>query len=434
MPNTSTYNSSTSRKRVRFNAALVLLLAISRTVGSDAGALPHTRSASAIAKNGQESQTCIANLSKPNGKCLFGSKSVNIPRGGAASTAAPVLGSASSEVLNSESLKMVGVVSVFATCRNAISATVADWWAEAETAKFLLAGAVAGIVSRTVVSPLEVVATAQMVRGGNKNMVGELTELFKNEGVKGFFKGNGANCLKVAPTRGVQFFAFEQFKKQLVTWKRAGMGLTDEDVDVVIRLNPIERLVAGGFAGMIASSMVYPIEVVKTMLTMYPGKYAGIGAAFRGVINEVGPKGLYAGLGPTLIAMFPYVGVEFMIYETSKIFVESIMAKNAEENGEIAAALPIIVSLGLGALAGAAAQSSAHPLDVIRKRLQVQGINGNPVLYKNTIDCFAGVASKEGFGALYKGLGPACVATIPGTGIAYITYEFMKKFLQLSSV
>merc|ERR1712218_98410 len=26
---------------------------------------------------------------------------------------------------------------------------------------------------------------------------------------------------------------------------------------------------------------------------------------------------------------------------------------------------------------------------------------------------------------LYKGLGPACVATIPGTGIAYITYEFM---------
>lgn len=435
MSNTISNNTSSTRKRVRFNAALVLLLAISRTVGSDAGALPHTRSASKIAKNGQESQTCVANLQKPNGNCLFGSKSVNIPRGGSASAAAPVLGSASSEVLNSESLKMVGVVSVFATCRNAISATVSDWWAQAETAKFLLAGAVAGIVSRTVVSPLEVVATAQMVRGGNKNMVGELTDLFKSEGVRGFFKGNGANCLKVAPTRGVQFFAFEQFKKQIVAWKRAGMGLTDDDVDVVIRLNPVERLVAGGFAGMIASSMVYPIEVVKTMLTMYPGKYAGIGAAFRGVISEVGPKGLYAGLGPTLIAMFPYVGVEFMIYETSKIFVEAMISRqNGDENGEIAVALPIIVSLGLGALAGAAAQTSAHPLDVIRKRLQVQGINGNPVLYKNTFDCFGGVASKEGFGALYKGLGPACVATIPGTGIAYITYEFMKKFLQLSSI
>eukprot|EP00554_Chaetoceros_debilis_P001086 CAMPEP_0194087808 /NCGR_PEP_ID=MMETSP0149-20130528/26612_1 /TAXON_ID=122233 /ORGANISM="Chaetoceros debilis, Strain MM31A-1" /LENGTH=438 /DNA_ID=CAMNT_0038771285 /DNA_START=314 /DNA_END=1630 /DNA_ORIENTATION=+ len=438
MPNTSTSNknqssrsSSTRSSRVRFNTALVLLLAISRTVGSNAGALPHTRSASSIAKNGQEGAavTCVANLQKPNGQCLFPSSS-RIPRGGSAAAATATLGS--SEVLNSESLKMVGVAGIVITCRNAVANAASDWWKTAETAKFLLAGAVAGIVSRTAVSPLEVIATAQMVRGGNKNMVGELSELFNSEGVKGFFKGNGANCLKVAPTRGMQFFAFEQFKKKLVTWKRSKMGLTDEDVDIVVTLNPIERLIAGGFAGMIASSIVYPIEVVKTMLTMYPGKYAGIGAAFRGVIQEVGPKGLYAGLGPTLIAMFPYVGVEFMIYETSKIAIETFLTDRSEGNVDIS--LPIIISLGLGALAGAAAQTSAHPLDVIRKRLQVQGINGNPVLYKSTIDCLRGITSKEGGGALYKGLGPACVATIPGTGIAYITYEFMKKFLELTSV
>eukprot|EP01083_Nonionella_stella_P102236 290670_1 len=117
---------------------------------------------------------------------------------------------------------------------------------------------------------------------------------------------------------------------------------------------------------MIASSMVYPIEVVKTMLTMYPGKYAGIGAAFRGVIQEVGPKGLYAGLGPTLIAMFPYVGVEFMIYETSKIAIETFLTERSA--GDVDISLPIIVSLGLGALAGAAAQTSAHPLDVKKKK------------------------------------------------------------------
>jgi len=201
-----------------------------------------------------------------------------------------------------------------------------------------------------------------------------------------------------------------------------------------VELTPLERLVAGGFAGMLASSIVYPIEVVKTMLTMYPGKYAGINAAFRGVINEVGFKGLYAGLVPTLIAMFPYVGVEFMIYETSKIALERFLKdKNGDGKGDNIS-LPIVVSLGLGALAGAAAQTSAHPLDVVRKRLQVQGINGNPILYNNFAACFAGVASKEGFEALYKGLRPACVATIPGTGVAYITYEFMKQLLSLNSV
>merc|ERR1719384_95467 len=271
-----------------------------------------------------------------------------------------------------------------------------------------------------------------MVRGGNKGMISELAHLFNTEGIKGFFKGNGANCLKVAPTRGVQFFAFESFKLRLVNYKKQKMGLPE---DANITLNPMERLVAGGFAGMIASSIVYPIEVVKTMLTMYPGKYSGIMGAFRGVLQEVGPKGLYAGLNPTLVAMFPYVGVEFMIYETSKIAIETILRKsNKVDEDNTDYSLPIILSLGLGALAGAAAQSSAHPLDVVRKRLQVQGINGNPVLYKSTFDCFVGIASREGMASLYKGLGPACVATIPGTGIAYITYEFMKQFLGLKSL
>lgn len=428
---TSSYQSSSlssNRRRNRFNAALILLLAISRTVGSDAGALPTTRFFNKQEAPTPEPQQCVANMKRPNGQCF-------ISRGGAAAaastvTAVPTSPSTAADVV--ESLKLVGLAGALLTIRDNFTSSLSAFWSKAERTKFLLAGAVAGIVSRTAVSPLEVVATAQMVRGGNKNMMGELTELFTNEGVKGFFKGNGANCLKVAPTRGVQFFAFESFKKHLVKWKKARMGL-DQDSDMT--LTPVERLIAGGFAGMIASSMVYPIEVVKTMLTMYPGKYAGINAAFRGVIQEVGPKGLYAGLAPTLVAMFPYVGVEFMIYETSKIAIETLFRKNEEGNNDAAEfALPIIVSLGLGALAGAAAQMSAHPLDVVRKRLQVQGINGNPVLYKTTFDCFAGVAKKEGMGALYKGLGPACVATIPGTGIAYITYEFMKRFLQISSI
>jgi len=132
-----------------------------------------------------------------------------------------------------------------------------------------------------------------------------------------------------------------------------------------------------------------------------------------------------------------------MIYETSKIAIEAIMTNRRDQENEgtpgavrksSRVAIPVIVSLGLGAIAGACAQTSAHPFDVVRKRLQVQGLNGNPILYRGSLDCFQGVAAKEGIGALYKGLRPACVATIPGTGIAYITYEVMKKILGLNSV
>lgn len=414
---TMTKSRKSHRGRRHFSTGLLFLLALTHTVGSDAGALPLGRATATlptVSSNNQDN-VCLFNMKKKNGLCM-------VPRGGSAATA-------SDPATLGESLKVLGITGALVYIKDKVGTATAEWWAGAETTRFLLAGAVAGIISRTVVSPLEVVATAQMVRGGNKGLVGELSSLWQAEGLKGFFKGNGANCLKVAPTRGVQFFAFEKFKLSLVAWKRQNRGLSE---DAEVSLSPLERLIAGGFAGMAASSMVYPIEVVKTMLTMYPGKYAGIGAAFRAVVAEVGPRGLYAGLTPTLIAMFPYVGVEFMIYETAKIAIEAFLKENSEDGQFVA--LPILISLGLGALAGAAAQTSAHPLDVVRKRLQVQGINGNPVLYKTTFDCFAGVAGKEGLGALYKGLGPACVATIPGTGIAYITYEFMKNLLGLSSV
>ena len=419
--------------RNRYHVAVTLLLALSNVVvGVQASAVPKIPQAGAKKQMEQEMlvreapQCTIDSDDYSSDACMAirgGSESGLIVSGGASSTL---------------KLGIAGLVGAWLATRRGISKSLKEFWKEAERTKFLLAGAVAGIVSRTAVSPLEVIATAQMVRGGNKGILAELSGLFQSEGIKGFFKGNGANCLKVAPTRGVQFFAFESFKLRLVAWKRTRLGLS-EDADV--ELTPLERLVAGGFAGMIASSLVYPIEVVKTMLTMYPGKYNGIAGAFQGVLAEVGPKGLYAGLAPTLIAMFPYVGVEFMIYETSKIAIEKFLQTKADDDARTkglkqaaTTTLPIIISLGLGAMAGAAAQSSAHPLDVVRKRLQVQGINGNPVLYKNTFDAIGGIASKEGMGALYKGLGPACVATIPGTGIAYITYEFMKTLLGLSSV
>mmetsp|Transcript_28046 Transcript_28046/g.84119 ORF Transcript_28046/g.84119 Transcript_28046/m.84119 type:complete len:177 (-) Transcript_28046:9-539(-) len=87
--------------------------------------------------------------------------------------------------------------------------------ATARNLKFLAAGAVAGLVSRTLVSPLEVVATLNMAAVGSVEGPWEaLVRLWTTEGMTGLYKGNGANCLKVAPTKGIQFVSFEFFKRQ----------------------------------------------------------------------------------------------------------------------------------------------------------------------------------------------------------------------------
>ena len=149
---------------------------------------------------------------------------------------------------------------------------------------------------------------------------------------------------------------------------------------------------------MVAAAIVYPLEVVKTLLTVDRAKYKGILQGFALLIRETNSWfSLYRGLTPTLVAMFPYVGIEFAVYETLKIAIEARRAKAAGADAKAEDAnLPTVALLLIGALAGALAQSSCHPLDVVRKRLQLQGLGGRPKLYHNMIHGIFGIARAEG--------------------------------------
>lgn len=282
--------------------------------------------------------------------------------------------------------------------------------------KFLAAGAIAGVVSRTLVSPLEVVATVNMAAVGTvEGPIDMLTRLWALEGATGFYKGNGANCLKVAPTKGIQFVSFEFFKQQILFLKRWQ--------NKAEALEPIERLIAGGLAGMVAAACVYPLETVKSLLTVERGRYGeGIIESLKTFVEEQGFCALYRGLVPTLMAMFPYVGVEFCTYETCR----SIISSGGQR-------MTTIETMSLGALAGMVAQISCHPLDVVRKRLQLQGIGGRPKTFRNMFDGLAGISKTEGGRGLYKGLKPACLATLPSTGSSYVVYETAKNLFGIGS-
>jgi len=322
----------------------------------------------------------------------------------------------------------VPTVSVLALTSYAITTLLAPRTDPASMSfKLVFAGAVAGIISRTLCAPIEMVSTVMMCRGDEcVSMVDELKRTWQVEGLKGMFKGNGANCLKVAPSRGTQFLIYEFVKKFLVA-RNIGMDVAKNS------LHAGSRLFAGGVAGMVAAAIVYPLEVVKTMLTLYPDECSSIPEALRKVFRTGGIGALYRGLGPTLVAMFPYVGVEFMVYETLKKRWEAAFGPA----GTVALLL-------LGALGGAAAQASAHPLDVIRRRMQMQTMNkrkgGKDDVktserpYSNMFTGLYRVGKDEGWHVLFNGLGPACLEKIPSTAFGYYIYEGMKVSLGVASV
>lgn len=301
--------------------------------------------------------------------------------------------------------------------RRAVAARQPPW-------KYLVAGAVAGVVSRTVVSPLEVVATTSMSSSTvAQNFIHQLGQVFRREGVRGLFKGNMANCLKVAPTKGIQFVAFEAWKRG-IAWRRGGM--TGHGVDD-IELTAGERLFAGGMAGIAAALVCYPLEVSKTLLTAEPGRYRGVFGALRTLAAERGAGSLYRGLAPTLVAMFPYVGLEFMAYEQLKM--KMTHGRGDDER------LNTWTLLAIGAVAGTLAQTACHPLDVVRKRLQLQGIGNRPVQYSGMLHVAREIVQREGgASALYKGLMPAVTSVFPGAGVGYVIYEWAKRALGATSL
>lgn len=86
--------------------------------------------------------------------------------------------------------------------------------------KHLAAGGVAGAVSRTAVSPLERMKILYQLQveaaRGERKFQGILTSLRligREEGVKGYFKGNGTNVMRIVPYVAVQFAAYEEYKK-----------------------------------------------------------------------------------------------------------------------------------------------------------------------------------------------------------------------------
>ena len=81
-----------------------------------------------------------------------------------------------------------------------------------------LAGGVAGAVSRTVVSPLErlkILFQIQSVgREEYKLSVGQgLKKMWKDEGWRGYMRGNGTNCIRIVPYSAVQFGSYNFYKR-----------------------------------------------------------------------------------------------------------------------------------------------------------------------------------------------------------------------------
>ncbi|GAA5922089.1 Rim2p [Sporobolomyces koalae] len=137
-------------------------------------------------------------------------------------------------------------------------------------------------------------------------------EIYRREGVRGFYKGLSASLLGV--TEGtIQWSLYEQFKRIATAADPSHRGESN-------RTEGWRVSVAAGMAKLVATVITYPHEVIRTRLRQPPPakglpKYTSLVQSFQLVLKEEGWRALYGGMSPHLLRVVPNAVTMFWVYE-----------------------------------------------------------------------------------------------------------------------
>lgn len=93
------------------------------------------------------------------------------------------------------------------------------------------------------------------------------------------------------------------------------------------------------------------------------------------------------------------------------------------EKGQSKDDIGLLKTMSAGAVGGMVFWTLTYPIDVVKSRIQVYNLRGNFIRLTYEI------LMNEGLPALYNGLFPTLVRTIPSTAVLFVTYEYSKKIM-----
>ena len=187
----------------------------------------------------------------------------------------------------------------------------------------LIAGLFAGIVGNTLTNPIWMVRTrmqlhadasaGQVVYKGYRDVI---STIFREEGIKGFYKGIQASYWGCAEG-AAQFILYEQLKTRQL--KRLNTEQAARGLPPTTELSHMTLFWSAAFSKMFASVFTYPHEVARTRMREQARqgafKYEGMWQTIRLVAQEEGRQGLYSGMGVHLVKVVPNSALMFLTYE-----------------------------------------------------------------------------------------------------------------------
>lgn len=335
-------------------------------------------------------------------------------------------------------------------------------------------------MSGIVTCPLDVIKTKLQAQGGfaaqnghhvgqpkvYRGLFGTGSVIWKQEGIRGMYRGLGPIIMGYLPTWAVWFTVYNKSKIWLSQYN-----------ENTFTINFWSSIIAGASSTLATN----PIWVIKTRLMSQtphhdrhlfsyhpkggntptsrptlsaPWHYRSTWDAAKKMYTTEGILSFYSGLSPALLGL-THVAVQFPAYEylKTKFTGRPMGAAPIQGQDESAHWLGI---LSASIMSKILASSATYPHEVIRTRLQTQrrpmpgreymeGLGGvaaeangaaQPAQPQKSVPKYKGVAQtfriilkEEGWRAFYAGMGTNMMRAVPAATVTMLTYEYSMKQL-----
>ncbi|KAI0670944.1 mitochondrial NAD transporter [Trametes maxima] len=200
-------------------------------------------------------------------------------------------------------------------------------------------------------------------------------------------------------------------------------------------------MIAGAGGGLVASVATCPLDVIKTKLqaqrAVHQGQgYLGVVATVKDILKHDGVRGMYRGLGPTILGYLPTWAIYFAVYDGIKRHfgerppgeIDGVRrvypAAQVKGYQPLAREHPWTLHILSAMTAGATSTICTNPLWVIKTRFMTQP--RNEVRYKHTLDAALTIYRTEGGRAFFRGLLPSLLG-ITHVAVQFPLYEYLKR-------
>ena len=194
--------------------------------------------------------------------------------------------------------------------------------------------------------------------------------------------------------------------------KSSNKSLLNKDKTVII------SMISGLFSGSLAKLITHPLDTIKARVQVESKSKEKIFSTLKNILKNEGIKGLYRGVGISVLGSIPGCVIYFGSYEYAKkhlLFFEYFSGSEFLKyfiSGIFAEIISCIVFV---------------PVDIIKERRQVQS-KLKTFNYKNDLDALLTIIKQEKIRGIYKAYGATIFSFGPMSAFYFMFYEYFKGF------